>query len=296
LGLAVTLAVPVHAKRTCAIRSGQPVIVTRFEVRDPSLTAKLLPDLRSKLENKLSAYLAEQLQCQEGLRFLEWATSASADRQVGTLLVSMATVGQLPRAPVYLVFEAVRKGATEPSPLNFGKPIVLYSVAEEKSPGNVGELFEKRVKTRLDNFVLNQDLLQKLARKFFFVPLIQSEDLLLSETQQVIGLPLGPGRLSAGKGTKVAIDFILKTQEERKAGHTLWVNPCLLRSTQWQSRLQLALVEDAMNVRPSQSSDWSALSSDLASRLPGKTRAFLDSFVWRDPLTCDQYVVPEESP
>jgi hypothetical protein len=207
----------------------------------------------------------------------------------------MAVIGQLPRAPVHLVFESVRKGATEPSPLNFGRLIGLYSAAEEKSPGNVGELFEKRMKARLDNFVLNQDQLQKLARKFFFVPLIQSEDLLLSETQQVIGLPLGPGRLSANRGTKVAIDFILKTQEERNAGRTLWVNPCLLRSGTWPNRLQLALVEDARNVRPSQNADWSALSSDLASRLPGKTRAFLNSFVWRDPVTCDEYVVPEES-
>lgn len=293
--LAMSLAGPLDAQGLgCPIRKEQPVIMTKFE---------LGPILRGKVpvaafEQEMSRRLSEALRCNSGLQFLEWLDGSAnlpsipAGPRKGVLQVSMVLDGNPPRAPIRLVFK-VTEGGLLREELNLGPAAVLYGVQDSQVPGkkNGGGRWKADLEGRFRDLARNQAFVGDLVRAFKFVPIIQSDDLLISQSDNVIGLPVSPGRLSAGPKTQVDLEFLLRAPEEIRATKALWVN-CLLRTREWDKRLQLALVENASEVGQVRNQDWPEFSSKLANRIPGSTGAYLRSFEWQAPGICGRYEGP----
>lgn len=290
LALTVGLAGPLRAD--CAIRKEQPVIVTRFEIGSQALRNKL--PAAAEFEQKMSRSLAAALRCEAGFKFLEWSADAPPAAGSGVIHVSMVLAGPLP-APVELVFES-REAGRQREVLRLGADGILLGAQDPHAPGQTGELWRGRLERRFFELAHNQGFVQEMVRAFGFVPLVRSEDLLVSQTARAIGLPVSPGRLPAGPGTEVDLDFRLRTPEEPRVTQALWVNSCLLGAREWQDRLQLALDRDAAAIGHGKSADWPDLSSSLANRIPGSTGAFLRSFVWKPPEVCGRYEAPGAHP
>lgn len=289
LGLAGPLAAQ-SAPRGCPIRPEQPVIVTRFEL-GRGLRGKVPA---AAFEQEVSRTLSEALRCTRGLQFQEWLDGPTKVPAQGVLQVSMLLDGKPPGVPIRLVFQVIGNGRLREE-LNLGPAAVLYGAQDSQVPGRArgGGRWKDDLGRRFVELARNQDFVQDLVRAFSsFVPVVRSEDLLISQSSKVIGLPVSPGRLSAGPKTQVELEFLLRGPEEMRSTKALWVNPCLLRAPEWESRLQLALVERASEIGQARSQDWSELSSGLAHRVPGSTAAYLRSYVWQAPEICGRYVGP----
>lgn len=289
---ALTLVPAGSLQADCATRKDQPVIVTRFEIGSPALRGKLPGAAR--FEQEMSRSLAAALRCEAGFKFLEWSADAPPLTSRGVVHVSMVLAGPLP-APIELVFESQEGGRLREA-LSLGQAGLLLSAQDPHAPGLTGELWRGRLERRFSELARNQGFVQEMVRAFSFVPLVQSENLLISPTAKAIGLPVSPGRLPAGPGTQVDLDFRLRTPEEPRVTQALWVNPCLLGAREWQGLLQLALDRDAAAIGHGKSAEWSDLASGLANRIPGRTGAFLKSFVWKPPEVCGRFEAPGARP
>jgi hypothetical protein len=266
------------------------VIVTKFEL-GRGLRGKVPATV---FEQEVSRSLSETLRCSDGLKFQEWLDGSASPGvpAKGVLQVSMVLDGKPPGVPVRLVFQ-VAEGGRVLEELNLGPSAVLYGAQDSQVPGTRGgSRWKADLEARFRDLARNQGFVQELVRAFSaLVPLVVSEDLLISQSANVIGLPVPPGRLSAGPKTQVDLEFLLRAPEEIRSTKTLWVT-CLLRAQGWENRLQLALVEKASEIGQATSRDWPELSSKLAKRIPGNTSAYLRSFEWQNPDICGRSVRP----
>jgi hypothetical protein len=282
--LAAGLAGPLAAESgNCPVRREQPVVVTKFEL-GPILRGKVPAEA---FEREMSRSLSEIFRCTQKLQFLEWRDGAANAR--GTLRVSMVLDGEPPGVPIRLVFR-VTEGGLLHKDLNLGEDAVLYHAQDSQVPGLPGgERWKKALRARFRNLVDKHQ--GELVHAFSFIPLVKTEDLLISQSRNIIGLPVSPGRLSAGPTTQVQLEFLLRGPDKVSPTKDLWVT-CLLKSPEWESRLQLALVEKVSEIGADRSRDWPELSSQLAVRVPGSTKAYLKTFAWQDPRICGRLVGP----
>jgi hypothetical protein len=276
---------PVSAE-SCPIRGEQPVIGTRFELGGV-LRGKVQA---AAFEREMSRWLSEAFRCASRLQFLEWLEGAPKVQAV--LRVSMVVDGDPPGRPILLVAQVLEGGRPRGEPLNLGQWAVLYGAQESQVPGKEGGRWKGDLRWRFRRLAEDQGVARELAHAFSFIPLVQTEDLQISQSSNVIGLPVGLSRLQAGPGTQVDLEFDLRSPEEG-AWERLWANPCLIRSWDRKHWLQLALVKDAREIGVDRSQGWSELSSKLAIRVPGKTGAHLVAFELWNPPTCDRYLGPQ---
>jgi hypothetical protein len=288
--LATGLAGPLAAQPACPVRGEQPVAVTRF-VLGAGLRGKVPA---AAFEQEVSRSLSQALRCTNGLRFQEWLAEPAAGPVQAVLQVSMVLDGRPPGVPIRLVIQ-VMEGDRPLADLNLGAAAVLYGARDSQVPGTGGgSRWKADLEARFHDLAWNQKFVEDLVGAFSKVsPLVETEDLKISQSANLIGLPVSPGRLSAGPKTRVDLEFDLRsTPEEVRARNVpLWVT-CLVRAQGWEDRLQLALVQNAAESGPSTSRGWPELSSELVRRIPGSTAAYLRSYEWQDPEVCGRFVRP----
>jgi hypothetical protein len=287
LALAMGLAGPFPALALdCSKRNEQPVILVKFEITGSGLQGKLTA--LSKFQQEMSEFLAAQLRSQASLRFLRWSANASDSPRKGVFLVSMVQDGLTSgkeKTPIVLAFKVIMEGRLREE-LSLGRAGLLYSAQDSQVPGPGGATWKKGMENRFKPLARHQSFAKEMVRAFSFVPIVQTEDLLISQANKVIGLPVSPCRLSAGEGTQVDLEFRLRTPEAPRATQTLWVNPCFLEAGEWRNRLQLASDQQAHRAGQGKGQDWSDFSSKIDNRIPGRTQALLKSFNWQPEDVC----------
>ncbi|MES1243544.1 MAG: hypothetical protein ABUT39_18185 [Acidobacteriota bacterium] len=276
----------------CGKRNEQPVILVKFGIAHPGLQGKLTA--RPLFEQQMSEFLAGHLRSEPGLRFLRWSANAADTPRKGVFQVLMTQDGSIlnnEKVPILLKFQVIAEGQLREE-LSLGQAGVLYSAEDSQVPGQSGGAWKSNLIKRFSALAHDQPFANEMIRAFAFVPVVQTEDLLISQASKVIGLPVGPCRLSAGEGTQVDLEFRLRTEEGRRAKQAFWVNPCLLEAKNWQSRLQLATEEQADRIGQGKSQDWLDFYSQIGNRIPGRTRALLKSFNWKPEEVCGDIEMP----
>lgn len=256
------------AGEDCPFRNGDlPVIATAFHVGD-SLRAKLRePDA---FERKAARKLAEELQCVNEVRFLDWKPLAEtgADRG-GVLDASLERKGEFPSVWIELRLFYSLTGDEDRFELTRlpANLAVVYASKEPQAPGPDGNLWLSRLEQRFLELAGDSGFRTTLAGRFLGVTLSRKDIREVGTSQKVV-LPLASTALEAAEEKTV-----LHLSIQPKSGHQndLRMHPACEQNERW---LLGRLVD----------TPWSQALQAIQER--SSTALWLESYQWEYPKTC----------
>jgi hypothetical protein len=255
----------------CAFRNGNlPVIATSFEVGG-TLRAKLRAP--EAFEKRVAEKLAEELQCVNEARFLDWKPLADAGAgRAGIFLASMERKGELPNVwiELRLSYSLAGAGRSELTRLP-ARLAVLYPSKEPQAPGIDGRNWLSRIENRFSELAGDPGFVSTLADRFRTVTLTR-KDVREDANLQRIVLPLLRDDLEAAEeGT------ILSLAVQSKSGR-------LLKELTMQPACAVAVGRLLGKVVPT---PWSEASEILGDRKA--TALSLKSYKWGYRGTCSRF-------
>jgi hypothetical protein len=205
MGLGSGVSASGAAGQRCPFRNGNlPVIATTFKVSE-ALRAKLrAPDA---FERKAAAKLAEELQCVNEVRFLDWKPMAEAGAgQAGIFHASMERKGELPNVWIELRLSYSLTGADQAELTRLpAKLAVLYPPKEPQAPGIDGRNWLSHLENRFSELVGDPGFKSTLADRFLAVTLTRRDVREDADLQRIV-LPLLRDDLEAAEeGTVLSL-------------------------------------------------------------------------------------------
>jgi hypothetical protein len=255
----------------CQFRNGSlPVIATTFKVGE-TLRAKLrAPEV---FEKKVAAKLAEELQCVNEARFLDWRPLADAGvGRAGTFQLAMERKGELPNVWIELRLSYSLAGAGRSELTRLPAQLaVLYPSKEPQAPGIDGRNWLSRLENRFSELVGDAGFKSTLVDRFLAVTLTRRDVREDPDLQRVV-LPLLRDDLEAAEdGT------VLSLAVQPKSGR-------LLKELTMQPACAVAVGYLLGKVVPT---PWSEASRILGDRKA--TALSLKSYTWGYRGTCFRF-------
>jgi hypothetical protein len=231
---------PLRAEE-CSQKWLLPVILTefKFDTAPVEFTTKLPKQKRNALQTVLSEkIIAEGMSGVDSLKFLQWSATRGSEGAVLTAYLkgSKGPIGY----NIDLCYRASIPSISGVEPLEFpceASPVFSATSSYNPGAGGNGELWEQRITRQLENRIKSADFQEWLVEYLRQLPLSQSEDIIFSESDKRIGLPLCEKRLHAKAGSKLEIRF------ERKGNENTALIPLQTMETRigkgdWKERVQ----------------------------------------------------------
>lgn len=189
----------------CPFRNGNlPVIATSFAV-GPTLRAKLrVPDA---FEKKVAVKLAEELQCVNEARFLDWKPLEEAGAgRAGIFQASMERKGVLPNVWIELRLSYSLEGAGRSELTRLpAKLAVIYPPKEPQAPGIDGRNWLSQLEQRFSELAGDPGFRATLTERFLAITLTRRDVREDADLQRVV-LPLLRDDLEAAEdGTVLSL-------------------------------------------------------------------------------------------